>query len=326
MATIQNRHSEIFPAYQAYSFGLYCLGRRNTQDLEQAIDSFRKAISLDPNYALAHAGLGAAFNLIASRGTMAREEAFRLSDEAANQALALAPDLPEALLVKGSNLQYGYWDWDGAERYYRRCAKIAPGSSTAHHWLAGLLSIRGRHSEALAEAAQARELDPLSPSINASFGTFLYRARRYEEAAAQLEWIVKRDPPFMNAKLLLADIYSQTGRPAQAIPLAETVVAADGRASYALAELGYHYARAGRLQEARQILAELESRFGQGDGRASEIAFVYLGLSESDSACDWLMRGLPLRDAGLMDLKVDPAYDTLRVYPRFRNLIEMVGL
>jgi serine/threonine-protein kinase len=323
---IRARHSQVYEAYQAYSFGQFCAARRNTQDLEQAIKSFSKATETDPGYALAYAGLAGAYSMIASRGTMPHAEALRLSDAAVTEALELEPDLPEALLVKGLNLQDDNWDWDGAERYFRRCIEVAPNLSIAHQWLAGLLSIRGRHAEALAEASLARNLDPLSPAVNASYGTFLYRARRYAEAIDQLEWVVKREPTFSNAKLLLADVYSQVGRPQDAIPLAEAVVADEGRASYALAELGYLYGRAGRLEEARTIASELEMRFAEGDARPSEVASVYYGQGMPILAFDWLERGLPLRDAGLTVLKSDPSYDGLRVFPRYYSLISTLKL
>jgi eukaryotic-like serine/threonine-protein kinase len=324
--TIRNRHSQVFAAYQAYSLGEYCVARRSTQGLQQAIASYRQAIAQDPNYALAYAGLAAAYNMIASRGVMRREEAFRLSDRALGQALALTPDLPEALLVKGSNRQLDSWDWDEAERAFRRCTQLAPGMSIGHQWLAGLLSLRARHAEALAEASQARDLDPLSPAANASYGTLLYRAHRYADAVAQLEWLVKREPAFLNAKLLLAEVYSQLGRHQEAIELAESVAAADGRASYALADLGHHYARGGRTDQAGRIAAELESRVAQGGARPSDVAAVYNGMADFEKTCEWLERGLPLHDAGLTVVKADPAYDAMRGFSRFSSLVDTLRL
>ncbi|MBS1984814.1 MAG: tetratricopeptide repeat protein [Bdellovibrionales bacterium] len=326
VSQIRNRHSEVFAAYRAYSLGQYWMNRRNTQGLQEAIRNFKEAVREDPNYALAFAQLGAAYNLIASRGVMPREDAFRQSNSALTKALALAPDLPEALLIKGSNLQIDNWDWDQAERCFRRSLELAPGLSTAHHWLAGLLSARGRHDEAIAEITQARDIDPLSAPVASSYGALLFRAGRVDEAQRQLEWVVKREPAFLNAKLLLADVESYVGQHQKAIELLQAAVAVEGRATYILGDLGHHLASAGRVDEARAIIRELEARFEGGEGRPSEIAEIYHGLGDSDQACAWLERGIPLRDAGVTVLKVDPTWQSLREFPRFRSLVERLKL
>jgi TolB-like protein len=322
---IEKRHSQNPEAYQAYLLGEYFAGTRDTGALTQAINYFRRAIELDPRYALAQAGLARAYTIVATRGILPPQEAHRRSEEAADRAMALDPDLPEALLVKGSNAQRVFWDWDAAERYLRRCTQLAPGLGIAHQWLAGLLCMRGRHAEAIAEGALARDVDPLSPSVASSYAMLLYRARRYNEAVAELEWVVKREPAFFNAQELLAEVYDQMGRPAEAVALIERIAAA-GRPSYALAELGYHYAHAGRIEEARQIASELEIRYAHGGAEATQVASVYMGLNDRDAACAWLTRGLPTRDADLTALKVDPMFDVLRESACFRYLMETLRL
>ncbi|MGC4052794.1 MAG: protein kinase [Paludibaculum sp.] len=323
---IRNRHSQVFAAYRAYSLGEYWMNRRTTPSLQEAIRNFDEATKQDASYALAYARLATAYNLISSRGAMPREEAFRRSGEAVRKALDLGPDLPEALLIEGSNLQMNAWDWDGAERSFRRCAELAPGLSMAHQWLAGLLSARGRHAEAIAAATQARDLDPLSAPVAVAYGALLFRAGRTSEALSQLEWVVKSEPAFLNAKLLLAEVYSYVERNPEAIQLLEAAAAADGRASYILGDLGHHLARAGRTDEARAIARELEERFATGGARASEIAEIYNGLGEADQACEWLERGVLLRDVGVTAIKVDPAWQSLREFPRFRSLVEKLKL
>ena len=166
----------------------------------------------------------------------------------------------------------------------------------------------------------------MSPSLNAAYGTFLFRSRRYEEARTQLEWVVASDPGFLNAKLLLAQTYSQMGRQAEAIELAETVSRAVGGASYALADLGYYCARGGRIDEARRIAADLASRFEQGRARASEAGLVFEGLGEFETVADWLERGLAAHDNGLTVLKVDPEWDPLRENSRFKSLMAKMRL
>jgi len=322
---IEKRHSQNPEAYQAYLLGEYCAGTRDTGALTQAIAYYRRAIELDPHYALAEAGLAQAYTIVATRGILPPQEAHRLSEEAADRAMASDPDLPEALLVKGSNAQRVFWDWDAAERYLRRCTQLAPGLGIAHQWLAGLLSILGRHADAIAEGSLAHDLDPLSPTVASSYAMLLYRARRYKEARAELEWVVKREPAFLNAQVLLAEVCDQMGRPAEAVALVEKAAAA-GRASYALADLGYHYARAGRIDDAHRVASELETRYAQGAAMASEVASVYVGLNDPGAACSWLTRGLPAREVNLTVIKVDPAFDALRGSACFRDLMEALRL
>jgi serine/threonine-protein kinase len=322
---VAKRHSQNPEAYQAYLLGEYCVGLRTTPGLTQAITYFKRAIELDPRYALAQAGLARAYTMIATRGVQPAAEAYRLSEEAADRALAIDPDLPEALLVKGSNSQRVLWDWETAERYLRRCTQLAPGLGVAHQWLAGLLCIRGRHAEAIAEGALARDLDPLSPAVASSYAMLFYRARRYQEARAELEWITKREPAFANAQVLLAEVYDQMGRPGDAAALVERIAAA-GPASYVQAELGYHYARANRGEEARRIATDLETRYAQGEALASEVATVYLGLHDLDQACTWLNKALPAREEDLTVLKVDPLFDPLKGGACYNDLLETLRL
>jgi serine/threonine-protein kinase len=320
----EQRHSRNPEAYQAYLLGHHFASRRNTADLQKAIELFQSAVAKDPQYALAWAGLGEAYEILAFRGLIPPAAAFQSSAEAVDRALAVDPNLSEAWVARGRQRQW-FWKWDEAEAALHRAVSLAPGLADAHYRLAGVLSDRGRHDEALRECEAALQLDPLSPSINNAYGAYLFRARRYGVAIERLEAVVRQQPAFINAKLILADVYQTVGRTHEAVTLAQAAVTATNAASFALADLGQDYGRAGERQKALDIASELEVRYVRGDAIASEIAQVYTGLGEVDRAIAWLEKGLATHDEEMPVLKSSPVYDGLRGDPRFAALLEKIG-
>jgi tetratricopeptide (TPR) repeat protein len=322
LAALETRHSKVPAALNSYLLGQYLAAKRDGRSLAIAIEHYRKATMLDPQYALAYAGLGGAYTMIANKGIIKREEAFGQADAMADEALRLNPGLPEAHLVKGSNLQRFHWKWSDAEHHFHMAAKIAPQLALAHHWYAGLLSMLGRHTEALAEARIAKELDPLSPSVQAAYGSFLYRAGDREAASEHLEWLVQREPEFANAHGLLAAVYGSQKKFTNCIASADRFNALSSGASFSLSVRGYALALAGRADEAQQAAIELAARYWVRKAAASEVAAVHLGLLDTAQVFYWLDRAFHDHDDGLTTLLVDPAYSELHGDARFQTLIE----
>src|SRR5262249_35573233 len=146
------------------------------------VEYFQKAIATDPNYAKAYAGLADAYSLNvvgADRERMAK------SREAALKALSLDDNLAEAHASLGRVLSIDDYDFTRAEREMRRAIELNPNYATAHHFLADLLSVLGRHEEAYPEFRRALDLEPFSAVFNASYGNALVRSRQYDAAIAQ---------------------------------------------------------------------------------------------------------------------------------------------
>lgn len=326
LEAIEARLPDDSDTYADYLQGSYFLSRRGTDDLQRAIQDFRNVTEKDPQFAMAWARLGQAYNLIANRSVIPATTALKTAEDCATKALALDPNLAEGWLLLGINAHHARWAWDEAEKDFRRGVSLAPGLALGHHWLAGLLSERGHHQDAIREAGIALQLDPLSRSVNNAYWAYRGRARDYDDAIRYYESLLRQQPTYYSAMLGLADVYGWKGHMKEASVLAETVadhdLTADGRRKpYALAELGYFYGRNGAPDKAKAILTELEQR----GALPTEIAQVYHGLSMYDETISWLWRGVAAHDEELRVIGISPTYDDLRSNPAFEALERAVG-
>jgi DNA-binding winged helix-turn-helix (wHTH) protein/tetratricopeptide (TPR) repeat protein len=313
-------------AYHAYLRGRYFWNRRTPEGLEKAIDCFREAIALDPEFALAQAGVADCYVLLPMYGAFAPREVFPDAIAAAERALALDDSLAEA----HTSLAYARFlyerRWEAAERGFRQAIDLNPGYPTAHQWYAFLLSALGRHEEAIAEARQARELDPLSLVINADSGMVLYFARQYVSAVEQFQRTLELDSSFAYAHFGLGHAWQQQGRLAEAVEEHRRAVELAPASPTLQAALGQALAWAGRPEEARRILAELEERAARGYVEPSDFAFLWTALGEPDRAIDHLERACDERSRYVAFLATWPIYDPLRGHPRWGGLLRRAGL
>jgi len=313
-------------AYDAYLRGRYFWNRRTLDGLEKAIASFRRAIDLDPDFALAHAGLADCYVLLPLYGAFAPREVFPEAIAASERALSLDDSLAEA----HTSLAYARFlyerRWAAAERGFRRAIDLNPGYPTAHQWYAFLLAALARHEEAIGQARQARDLDPLSLVINADFGMVLYFARQYPAAVQQFRKTLELDPSFAYAHFGLGLAWQEQERLAEAVEEQRRAVELAPRSPAYQAALGQALARAGRPEEARRILAALEERSAREYVEASDFAFLWTALGEPDRAIDRLEQACEERSRFVAFLATWPIYDPLRAHPRWLSLLARVGL
>lgn len=321
-----NRSSTRDPeAYDAYLRGRYFWNRRTFEGLSKGIESFRRAIERDPDFALAYAGEADCLVLLPLFGAVAPREVFPQAIAAAERALALDDSLAEAQ----TSLAYARFiyerRWEEAEQGFLRALELSPWYATAHQWYAFLLAALGRHEEAIARARQARELDPLSLVINADLGMVLGFARN-PAALEQLRRTLELDPSFAYARFGLGITLQQQGRLDDAVGelgLASSM-APDSPAMQAA--LGQALARAGLVDEARQILALLEERATREPMEASLFALLWIGLGEKERAIDALEQACDEGSRFVPFLATWSVYDPLRDHPRWPALLRRAGL
>jgi TolB-like protein/Tfp pilus assembly protein PilF/DNA-binding winged helix-turn-helix (wHTH) protein len=311
-------------AHELVLKGRYFWNKRTRDAFERAIEYFKQAIAVDPGYALAHAGLADAYASLADYSPIPRKEDFSRAKSAALQALAIDETLVEA----HTSLAWLLWaegDLTGAERGFKRAIDLNPGYATAHHWYGNYLRQQKRPDEAIAELRRALEIDPLSMIINTALGGHYSLAGEYDKAIAQLQATIDLDPTFANAHEFLGDTYLQAGRPDDAVSALEKAVELSARGEVHLGKLGHAYAVSGRTAEARSILAELLELRQRSAISATNIALVYAGLGDRDSAFAWFESALREQDTRLSMLR-DRRLAGLRSDPRFASLVERGGL
>src|SRR5262245_7709037 len=136
---------------ELYAEGRNFWNQRTAEGIKQGVERFEKAVELEPNYALAHAGLADCYNMLASYGSMSPEEAFPKARTEAQKALDINNDLAEAHAALAYALFRGGWNWSGAEQEFQRAISLNPKYASAHQWYANLLIALGRVDEALSQ-------------------------------------------------------------------------------------------------------------------------------------------------------------------------------
>jgi serine/threonine-protein kinase len=311
-------------AYEAYLQGRYYWYRRTSEDLLKARDYFEKAISKDPEYALAYVGLADTHTLLGSAtySTLPPAETAPKAEAAVRKALDLDPMLAEAHATLATISR----DPSTAEREYRRAIELDPRYAMGRVFFARFLAGRGRFDEAIREVKLGRDLDPLSLVQNTNVGFVLHFARRDDEA---IEWCKKSlsmDPNFLYARWVLGMAYEQKRRYPEAIAEFEKArsLSKDGPAY--LAALGHAYAVAGRVVDGRRCLEAMREMVRVRFVNSDQIALIHVGLGEKDEAFARLNQGEQERGSWLGFLGVDPRFDPLRSDPRFAELLERLHL
>ncbi|MGO9123744.1 MAG: tetratricopeptide repeat protein [Terriglobales bacterium] len=246
------------------------------------------------------------------------------SRAAARRALELDEQLPEAHTALGFIAENYDWDWQTAEKEYRRAIQLNPNYATGHHWYAECLALQGRFDEVFREIERARQLDPLSLIIATDNGAILYFSRQYDRAIEKFCAVLEMEPNFPRAQMLIY-AYVQKGQFADALAGAEEWHRRDD-APGTWMMLAYVFGRSGDRAKAQHAQRQLEQLDRRRPLDALSFAVAYTGMDDKDKALAWLEKASLQHSSGLTALKVDPTYDPLRGDPRFQILIRRTGL
>lgn len=306
-------------AYEAYLKGRYFWNKRNLDGFLKSEELYQQALTLDPDFALAHSGLADTYLMMRSYNYASAEILPRI-ERSARRAIELDPRLaaPHATL---SGVLMAARDFEGGRRELLRAMELDPNYATARQWYAAFLTMMGRSPEAVVEIEHALELDPLSLRMIVDKARILYFAGSYDDAVEQCLRALEMDPTFGSARFQLGLTLLELGQHDAAI--AELERAANGRPSF---WLGYGYARLGRDVEAREMLARLRLIWETEGTFAGAVALVYTGLGEVDRAFEWLEIGFEDRDPSLDSLKAWPYWESLRDDPRYTDLLRRLNL
>ena len=306
-------------AYRLYLQGRFYWNKREEKDFRKAVEYYNRAITVDPNYALANAGLADTYALLSTFGFMPPREGMPKAREFADRALSLDDSMAEPhTTLAYLSITYDY-DFAASEQEFKRAIELNPNYATAHQWYGEMLLNAGRFDEASVEYRHALELEPLSLPINWDFGRFLYMSRRYEESMAQHKKTIELDPGFARAHRTLAEVYRVKGDYANAVEERAKFFDLIGRPQNA-ALIRATFAKDGWLGFLRLVTAE-DSPLKDGNNNWV-VAKAYVHLGQKDKAFAELNKGYENRLSSLCWLKVEPQLDPLRSDPRFQELLQ----
>lgn len=310
-------------AYDSFLRSHIALGKSTNAGLEEAIAYVEDATARQPDFAAAWAAMARYYLQAAVVGLLTPQECLRRAEVAARTALELDPMLPQAHTAQGVILSRRK-QWVEAEREFRRAIDLAPSDANARRPYSTLLANQGRSAEALREARRAVALDPLFVQGRLALAQALRDAGLFDEAVASYQKALAMDPNAHRARYQLGRTYLETGKVTAAIAELETAVERSNRNLRYVSHLGYAYGRAGRSDDAREILAELrrETRYVSPVG----LALVHTGLGDREAALAALEKGYEEQALELSELMESPAFDSLSDEPRFQQLLTKVRM
>lgn len=319
-AAVVKHHTKSTEAYEFYLRGLSYFTKFTPEFFQKAIESFKQAISLDPGYASAYAGLAESYSEMSFFGSST--EWMPKAKEAARKALELDDRLGNAHSSLAVTMMYYDRDFAGAEDEFKRALALDPGSAHIQMWYGWFLGLTRRFEEALDQMRRARELDPLSHLIGFGIGAIYFWSGQVDKAVDQLGRVIELNPHFPLTYLYLAGAFIEKGDTASAVSTIETapVPLVD---PISLSAVAYVHACAGNRDRATRILRELERA---AEGLEVQIAQVYVGLVDHDRAVAWLEKAIDTSSVWLIWLGVDPSFNRLRSDPRFESFMRRLNL
>jgi serine/threonine-protein kinase len=312
-------------AYQAYLKGRFFWNRRDSENLRKAIDHFKSAAEMDPNFALAYVGLADSYGVAPYYdSTLGGTDTLLKAKSYAVRALEIDDSLSEAH-ASLANINTGLWNWDEAENGYKRAIELNPNYASAHQWYGNQLFNFMRYDDAMVETKRAQQLEPLSLIINLNLAEVYMLKGDVPASIEQTQRTIDLDPNWYYPHQDMALLYLKQGRNADAVSEAVKSVEMSHRETFTLGVLGFVYAHIGKRAEAEAILGELKTRYEQRKANGHDIARIYVGLGQKAQVFVWLEKDYQTRMSTLPTWLATPPLDSLHDDSRYRDLERRIG-
>jgi adenylate cyclase len=318
-------------AYQLYVQARYHFYKFTGEGFRRCIECCKKALEIEPSYALAYAALSLSYQTGWYYGFLSFEEklaAIGPHDLAAEKAVELDPNLAEAQTALGIVRCWNERDWSRGEDCFKRAIKLNPNYVTAHEHYGLVLAVRRRDDEAMAQARLALQIDPLSPMINLHMGILYWIIHRYDLLLEQAQRLFDLESNFFGTYWLLGWAHwSQGMHDAAVADLRKALMLGGGPIQ--LADLGCVLGRLGRKTEAQQVLEELNELGKQRYVQPAYLGFVHASLGNHDEAFACFAQGMEHENASVAvigEYSICTGLDEMRADPRFAALLKKIGL
>jgi serine/threonine-protein kinase len=318
-------HQSRAEAVALYRRGLHFWNRKTPEWYLEAIRLFQQSIDKDPDYPLPHLGLAKAWIMQGIHGLQPSHDVYPRARAATARALELDENLAEAHAAMADIVKGYDWNWAEAERHYLRALELDPACTLAHHWYANLLSIVGRHDEAIVHAATARALEPLGVGPTGFVGFTYLRAQRYQDAIRESEGAHTLEPNSPIGNWFLGLALMALERFQEAEDALQVAVEHSHAAPMYLSALAYVQAARGEETRASEILSQLQRRARERYISPLDLAVVHAALKQWEAASDQLEAAETHRVMRLTELNMH-WFDGMRRVERFAALCKRMGL
>ena len=319
---LARNYTENVEAYKLYRKGRSFWDRRTKESYDSAEANYKKAIDLDPDYALAYSGLADCYTF--NQKGLSQVEAVPIALAYAEKALQIDSSLVEAQTTLAFIQSHFNYDWQGAKIKFEKIIKSNPNYPFAHLYYGNVLLLTGNADAGLAETKKALALDPLSSVFNHALGRGYYLSRKYDSSIAQLKKTIALNPNFWSSYLFLAQDYLQKKLYVQAIDAFSSLP--PGRfdqADNGMLAKCVGYAAAGNKAKAiellKQIPEETKAMFPHN------MSLINLAFNKIQESLDYLELAYKSRCIQMINLRQEPIFDPIRNEPRFKEVIRKMN-
>jgi DNA-binding winged helix-turn-helix (wHTH) protein/tetratricopeptide (TPR) repeat protein len=323
---LAKHHTTNSEAYRLYLQGRFQWNKWTRDGFEKSISCFNRVIDLDPDYALAYAGLSDAYNALAFYGYVSPQESMPQAKAAALRALDIDESLAEAHISLASVHFFYDWDWKATEQAFKRAIELNPAYATAHQGYGLFLVAMRRFDEAIARLGRALEADPVSLLINTTMGFPYFFSGKYDQALELYTRALEVSREFGLTYASIADVYVQKGMFREAIGQYQKAISILGETPDLLSSLAYAYARSSNRALAIRIANKLRRMARNQYISSVALSVVQMGLGDRVAALEFLEDGYATRSNRMVYLGVHPVFNSLRSDARFIDLLDRMRL
>jgi len=321
------RYTENSEAYKLYLKGRYFYNKHNIESYNKGLEFFKQAIKIDPDFALAYAGISDVYFKLGWLNILPPKNAHKMGVAAAMTGLKIDNTVSEIFAALANHKTWYGWEIDikGALSDYENALYLNPSDAEVYHEYGHILTHIGKFVEGISMMNRALELEPLSIGKISCLGQILYEAKKYDEAIIQFVKALEMDSTYQHPYGWLGLSYLQKGMYDDAIEMLQIGTTSPGYGTRCIGILGYTYAVQGKADSAILQLKRLDELSTKKAVDPCFIAWIYTGLGENETAFEWLEKAYELRSNWLIMLKNDKLFDSLRSDERFTTLLQKIG-